>query len=198
MILSAVELEKSLPTQVIGKTVIVYDEVDSTNDLLKKIISETKYNGLAVFARHQRKGRGQNANLWVDKPDSSILCSVILHLDGKQKDFSDEVSRKAAIAVSNAISKTFDITVKIKRPNDIYCQNKKLAGILIESSQIEAKTTGFIIGVGINCKQQTRDFPSELQDTACSITQILQTKITDRQMVNLARQLLIELDGISC
>ncbi len=197
MIPSAAELENNLPTKIVGKSIIVYDEVDSTNDVLKKVISGKEYNGLAIFARHQRRGRGQNSNRWIDTPDASILCSIILHLSGKQKDLSPEVSRKSATAVLAAITKIFDIGLRIKWPNDIYYQDKKLAGILIESSQIDEETTAFVIGVGINCSQRSCDFPPELRATACSISQILQKKISKQHILNLARQILIELDDIS-
>jgi BirA family transcriptional regulator, biotin operon repressor / biotin---[acetyl-CoA-carboxylase] ligase len=187
-------LEMNLPTRVVGKTILVYDEVDSTNDLLKPIMQDPHYNGLAIFARHQRKGRGRENRSWVAKPDSSIICSVLVFLEGKLADLAGPIAIAGAISSAQAVSNIFHLPAKIKWPNDIYLAKKKLSGMLVESAQVKPKLAGFIIGIGINVAQTTRDFSPELQTSAGSISQALDRPVDGQEMVLLARELLIQLD----
>jgi BirA family biotin operon repressor/biotin-[acetyl-CoA-carboxylase] ligase len=188
-------LEADLPTQRVGRTVLIYDEIDSTNDLLKPIMADPRYDGLAVFARHQRRGKGREGRTWLAKPDSSILCSVLIQLEGKSSDHFGAISLSAAIAAAQAVIQTFQLPVKIKWPNDIYLHGKKLAGILIESAPGNSRQVSFIIGVGMNLTQQPEDFPPELRDLATSISQALGRPVEEFERVQLARELLIQLDN---
>ncbi len=193
------DIERSLCTDLIGKSVVVYDRVESTNEILKKISHDKQYNGLAIFAKHQSKGKGRNGRVWISQEDSSILCSVLVFFSEPVQSVFGAVMLASAIATAKAIIKTFSIEVRIKWPNDIYHKNRKLAGILTESSSLnnqndeEAKSS-FIIGVGINCRQQANEFPEEISDKACSISQILQRNISEQDMISLARELLKSLD----
>ena len=74
----------------------------------------------------------------------------------------------AAVAVAETIGKVNSSQAKIKWPNDILLDGKKVAGILLESKKSKAGTI-FIIGIGINCHQTKDDFPADLQKTATSI-----------------------------
>ncbi len=193
-IFSARNLEKNLPTRVVGKTILVYDEVDSTNDLLKPIMRDPHYNGLAIFTRYQRKGRGRENRSWTARPGMSILCSVLVFLEGRPADLAGPFALAGAIGTAQAVAKTFLLPVKIKWPNDIYLANKKLSGMLIESAPVNSSLTSFIIGIGINVVQETKDFPPELRSSACSIAQALDRTVEEQDIVLLARELLIQLD----
>ncbi len=73
-----------------------------------------------------------------------------------------------AVATAEAIGKCTKAEAKIKWPNDIILNNKKVAGILVESKKAN-KLTAYVIGIGINCHQSKQDFPAELRKTATSI-----------------------------
>ncbi len=195
MSFSADRIEKNLNTRIIGKTVLIYDSVDSTNEVLKRISADEIYNGLAVFARHQEKGKGRNGRRWLTKPDSSVLCSMLVFFDDSPNMLYGPIMLASAVAPAQAIIKTFAITVGIKWPNDIYYDGKKLGGILIESSPANNGRCVFIIGVGINCRQREEDFAPEIADKACSVAQILNRPVDDEELVRLSRQLLIEMDN---
>jgi BirA family biotin operon repressor/biotin-[acetyl-CoA-carboxylase] ligase len=193
-IFTAPNLEKDLPTRVVGKTILIYEEVDSTNDLLKPIMRNPQYNGLAIFARFQRKGRGRENRSWTARPGMSILCSVLVFLDGRPADLAGPVALAGAISAAQAVVKTFSLPVKIKWPNDIYLAGKKLSGMLIESAPVNSDLTSFIIGIGINMAQEANDFPPELRSSAVSIAQVLRRPVDEQDMTLLARELLIQLD----
>ncbi|NLE28716.1 MAG: biotin--[acetyl-CoA-carboxylase] ligase [Phycisphaerae bacterium] len=191
---TAQAVEKNLSTQHLGKTILVYDEVESTNDLLKTIMHEPHYNGLVVFAKNQRRGKGREGRTWTAPADSSILCSSLIHLEGQPHDLAGPISLVCAVAVAQALIHTFQIPVRIKWPNDIYCDGKKLAGILIESSKIRPDQVAFILGIGINLTQQPIDFPPELRDTAVSVAQVLGRPLEPDEKIFLARRVIKELD----
>ncbi len=193
---TAQNLEKNLSTALVGKTVLVYQEVDSTNDLLKPILHDSHYNGLAVFARHQRRGKGREGRTWTAPPGTSILTSVLVHLPGRLTELAGPVALASAVAAGQAVARTFQLPVKIKWPNDLYLSGKKLAGILIESAQVDADRAGFIIGIGINVAQTRQHFPPDLQDSACSVAIGLNREVDDSEMVLLARELMAQLDDL--
>jgi BirA family biotin operon repressor/biotin-[acetyl-CoA-carboxylase] ligase len=187
-------LEADLPTKLVGRTVLIYDEVDSTNDSLKPILADAKYNGLAVFARFQRRGKGREGRTWKARPDSSVLVSVLIQLEGKTGDHFGAVSLASAIAAAQAVIQTFQLPARIKWPNDIYLSGKKLTGILIESASAGKGLIGFVIGIGTNLAQQTKDFPPELRDLAISISQAIGRPVEEFERLKFARELLVQLD----
>jgi BirA family biotin operon repressor/biotin-[acetyl-CoA-carboxylase] ligase len=191
---SAQEIEKNLSTRRLGKTVLVYDCVDSTNDLLKAIMLESRYNGLVVFAQSQRRGKGREGRTWTAKPNSSILCSSLVHLEGKTAQLGGPLSLVCAVATAQALINTFQLPVRIKWPNDIYIEKRKLVGILIESSRIRPNEAAFILGIGINLTQQPDDFPPELCNLATSVAQALGRPIEPSEKILIARELITQLD----
>lgn len=177
------KIRANLKTKLIGKKILVFNSTSSTNDIAAEYAQNKKHNGLAIFAEEQAKGRGRAANKWVTGKADSILCSILLT---KTKINGELLSLTAAVAAAQAISHN----AKIKWPNDIVFNNKKIAGILLESKQNNSHTT-YIIGIGINCHQTKNTLPAELQQTATSLD--IETNTTcDR--ISLTKRLLTSLD----
>lgn len=187
-------IEKDLPIRRVGKTCVVYDRLESTNDVLRSIMSDRSYDGLAVFANYQIAGRGRNGRSWQAAIGSSILCSVLLIFDGTVADLAGPVNLAAAIACADAVNHCFGLRAAIKWPNDIYIGGKKLGGILIESSQTDSSTAAFVVGMGLNVLQTEHDLPDDLRESACSAAMALGRQLDQSDRLALARQLLIELD----
>jgi len=192
--LTAEALEHDLATARVGRTCVVYDRVQSTNDVLRAVASDRRYDGLAVFANHQTAGRGRNGRTWLAEPNSSLLCSVLAMFPGRAAALSGPVNLSAAVAVVRAVRKCFDIGAAIRWPNDIYIEDRKLGGVLIESSQIDQDDCAFIIGIGVNVTQNETDFPAGLAERACSIATALDRRPDPSARLTLARQVMIELD----
>ncbi len=181
--LSADEIKANLRTRRIGKKILVYNSTSSTNDVAAEYATNKRNDGLAVFAEEQTAGRGRAGAKWISGRADSVLCSIVLT---KTKCSAELLSLTLAVAVAEAVGKG----AKIKWPNDIMLNDKKVAGILLES-----KTSGgeavYILGIGINCHQNGDSFPAELQTTATSIDIEAQTRC-DR--VSLAKRLLSSID----
>lgn len=168
-------IKSHLKTGRIGKKVIVYNATASTNDVAAEYARNKNNDGLVVLAEEQGAGRGRGGNKWVSSHGDSVLCSILLT---ECTIPSELLSLACAVATAEAIGKCSKAEAKIKWPNDILLNEKKVAGILVESKKV-AKHTAYIIGIGINCHQTRQTLPAELRKTATSID-IETGSVTDR------------------
>jgi BirA family transcriptional regulator, biotin operon repressor / biotin---[acetyl-CoA-carboxylase] ligase len=178
------EIQANLKTRRIGRKILVFNSTSSTNDAARRYIKSKNSDGLSIFAEEQTAGKGRGGNKWLSKRSESILCSIILF----ENNLSAELlSLTSAVAVADSIGKP----AKIKWPNDIIINDKKVAGILLEAVANQITNT-YIIGIGINCHQGMDSFPVELGSKATSID-MENNKICDR--IVLAKRLLCSLDS---
>ena len=125
------------------------ETTDSTNTLLKELIAqqptansqELKY----IYAGYQTAGRGQTGNGWESEANKNLLCSILL--PARENLF--ELNVVTAVAVQRLLGEDFTI----KWPNDIYWQDRKIAGILIENAIIGNELKYSIAGIGLNVNQ---------------------------------------------
>lgn len=181
------QIKANLKTHRIGRKILVYDSTSSTNDVAAEYARNKQNDGLVVFAEEQTSGRGRASNKWLAGRADSILCSIVL-IENKVK--SELLSLTCAVAVAETIGKPGKSHAKIKWPNDIMLNGKKVAGILLESKMDDGANT-YIVGIGINCHQKKESFVDELQQIATSIDAESHS-VSDR--VVLARRLLSTLD----
>lgn len=177
-----------LQTIRVGKEILVYQSTDSTNDIAWQHASETGYDGLVVFTETQRSGRGRLGRSWSDKAGHSLLCSILLQSYAGRSPHA--LSLLPSLAIVEAIEQQLHLRLGIKWPNDVVADNKKLAGTMVESRQVNGRSV-YVLGVGINCLQIKDDFPDELQPTAISLMQLVGQRV-DR--VCLAQLFLEKLD----
>ncbi len=178
------KISSRLTTKYVGSEILVYKETASTQSVAAGYAKNENNHGLAIFAESQTRGRGRLDRKWQSDTAESILCSVIL---SKLDLSANLLSLTAAVACAETIG----TSAKIKWPNDIMISDKKIAGILIEA-KITAYGNAFIVGVGINCHQQIKDFPSDIAKIATSVD--IETKSQcDRNMI--ARKFLISLEN---
>ena len=177
------KITENLKTKRIGKKVLVYKSTASTNNIAAEYAKNPENDGLVVFAEKQLQGRGRRLNKWLSPASQSILCSIVLNDCPLAPDL---LSLTAAVATAEAI----DSNAKIKWPNDILINNKKVAGILLESKTHKRCKT-CITGIGINCHQKPHSFDPQLRQTATSID-IETNSICDR--ISIAKRLLTSLD----
>ena len=177
------EIRANLKTKRIGSKILVFNSTSSTNDIAAEYAKSKENDGLVVFAEEQTAGRGRSGSKWLNELGEGLLCSIVLT---KSKCGAELLSLACAVAVAEAIGKQGESQAQIKWPNDIILNGKKVAGILLESKTINARTA-YIIGIGINCHQKQSSFPPELQKAATSID-IESRTICDRN--SLAKRLL--------
>jgi len=144
---------------VISFNIIPVTSTDSTNNHLKKLLGPGNLpEGTVILADHQSKGRGRGENRWYSGKNMNILMSVLLK-PGIQAEKFFFLTEVASLALADLL-KEFDIYAEIKWPNDIYRNEKKLAGLLIENILISDIIETTIIGIGLNVNEEV--FPENL------------------------------------
>jgi len=128
-------------------------QTHSTNALLWKMIRESHQpDGTVVYTDFQTAGKGQIGNSWESEAAKNLLFSVVLHPSQIPLDRLFLVSQLVSIAIKRVLDKYCE-NISVKWPNDIYWNDKKLAGILIENSLQGNKVKAVVIGVGLNVNQ---------------------------------------------
>lgn len=142
-----------------------YEEVESTHRYLKE--NYKKYNlKTVVIADSQRAGIGTQGRSWFTGSNKNVAMSVIYRPSCRVEDL-EGLTVKIAEALKKKIYNLYNIELKIKEPNDLMLNDKKICGILTETNIIGSKINYMIISVGFNVNE--RDFPTELENIATSL-----------------------------
>jgi len=126
-------------------------ECDSTNTQLKRLLAMGEAIDY-IYAGYQTAGRGQTGNGWESERGKNLICSILLPPE-KNLYF---LNIAAGVAVHRTVSGLVDEGVSgftVKWPNDIYFEDKKLAGILVENAIIGSEVRYAIAGIGLNVNQ---------------------------------------------
>lgn len=132
--------------------------VGSTNEHAKELLAKTKpVEGTAILAYEQTAGRGQFGNKWRTTAEKDLIMSVVLYPSFLPVSGQFIMSRAISLGIREAIQFYLKEPVMIKWPNDIYCCNKKIAGILIENSIQGNNIADTIVGLGLNVNSTAFD-----------------------------------------
>mgnify|MGYP000319883578 CR=1 FL=1 len=165
-ILSENELSSIRKTDWIGKKIYYYDETDSTNVRASRLAEEGAEHGTLVVADQQDAGKGRRGRGWSSLPGTGIFMTLILKPELNPSNAS-MLTLVAAMAVAKGITRCTGMEAKIKWPNDIVINGKKVVGILTEMSAQMDYVNYIVIGIGINVGNE--EFPEEIKDVATSI-----------------------------
>lgn len=128
-------------------------ETDSTSSYLKRILSEEHFEeGTVIVADFQTGGRGQQGNSWESAKNENLTFSILLKPDFVLANKQFIISQIIALAIKDSLDK-YTKGISIKWPNDIYWNDRKICGILIENSLIGNYIQYSIAGIGININQ---------------------------------------------
>ncbi len=134
---------------------IKLNAIDSTNTFLKQLAtSEVVENFTVVSAEHQTNGKGQRGSEWLIESGKNLTFSVLYSKIANSKTNLFTLNVIVALSVVEGLQKISSKEFKIKWPNDILAENKKIAGILIENSIKSQTEVQSIIGIGINVNQE--------------------------------------------
>ena len=166
-LLTSNEIKNNLNTEFIGKNIIHFDSINSTNIKAKELAELGEIEGSIVISEEQTMGRGRLGRSWLSPKHTGIWISIILRPD-MLPNKAAMITQVGAAAVATALKK-LGITSYIKWPNDILVNGKKVCGILTEMSCELNQINYIIMGIGINVNQNPSDFPEELSNIATSI-----------------------------
>lgn len=167
--------EWCLDTHRLGRRVLVFDRLDSTNSLASSLAHDPAANGLAILADVQTAGRGQHGRTWLAAPGQSVLLSLIVS-PPPELCRPAVLTAWAAVAVCSTIQQTIGESSRIKWPNDVFLRERKVCGILIESAFRSLDSRGesrkaMIVGIGLNVQQGAETFAAAGLPEATSLAQ---------------------------
>jgi BirA family transcriptional regulator, biotin operon repressor / biotin---[acetyl-CoA-carboxylase] ligase len=135
---------------------------DSTNDRARELVEAGAPSGAVVTAAEQTAGRGRSGRRWSAPPGKALLVSATLHpLDARHR----LLPLAVPLAVCDAIEVLAPVRCGVKWPNDIWIEERKVAGVLIEARPPEWA----VIGAGVNLAIEAEEFPGDLRWPATSV-----------------------------
>ena len=150
--LTADDIRARLSAGTIGSQILVFEETASTNDIVAHLARSQIAEGLVVFAESQTKGRGRHGRTWISPRGKGLWFSVLL----RPQFPLPRITVAASVAVARVV-RELGLDARIKWPNDVTVNGRKLAGILTEASYGNA-----ILGVGLNVNCQTEEIPADI------------------------------------
>jgi len=141
-----------------------FRRTDSTNQRAKELAIAGAPGGLVVTADEQTAGRGRRGNEWFAPPGSCLLYSALLRPFAP--DEATLLPLAVPVAVCEAAEAVAPVRCQVKWPNDVWVDERKVAGVLVEARPEEGWA---VIGVGLNVAIPQDEFPPELRETAASV-----------------------------
>jgi len=148
------------------KKIIVYNQLSSSNTKAKELVKKGAEEGTIVITKIQKKGKGRFDRLW-ESPEGGVYLSIILK-PNCTLDKTTILPLLASLAVSKTIN-NYNLSSKIKWPNDIRLNRKKVAGILLESELFKNKVDYVILGIGINLNINLNHLSKDIRSISTSL-----------------------------
>lgn len=169
-VVTADEIRSCMNTQWMGSEIHFFETIDSTNNEARRLAEKGAPHGTLLVAESQESGKGRRGRSWVTPSGSAVAMSFLLRPQLPPQ-CASMVTLVMGLAVAKACREYCKVDAKIKWPNDVVVDGKKVCGILTEmSSQIDY-INYVVIGTGINTNIE--QFPSELVQTAVSLHKLM-------------------------
>lgn len=169
---SAFNLENfdiKLDTEIIGRNIIYTDEASSTNSFLLDPSSSGNINGTILIAEKQTKGRGRKDRQWYSTKGLNLTFSILLTDKKYFTKHFNLINFATALSTAMSIENLYQLKTELKWPNDVLIKNKKVAGVLIESSSRGEKVERVVIGIGVNVNQTSFQGSYNIQPTSLKL-----------------------------
>ncbi len=150
---------------------VILDSVDSTNNYAMGIVhSGMAVHGNAYFALEQTEGKGRRGKVWKSTKEQNIILSIVANTDFLTAKHQFKLIAAVSLGCINFLRKYVKENIKIKWPNDLFYNDTKAGGILIENVFKGKVWQWAVIGIGININQT--DFPPDISSNSVSLKQI--------------------------
>lgn len=153
------EIKHDLKTQILGQVIHYEEVIDSTNNKAKELARADADEGLLVIADQQSTGKGRLGRTWDSPSGTGIWMSLVLKPNIPPQ-YASELTLVAGLTMCEVISEITGLDAKIKWPNDIVVNGKKICGILTEMSAEMEGIKHIILGIGVNVNMT--NFPEDL------------------------------------
>ena len=172
---------KNLKTSFLGRNMFYYKTIDSTQkEVFRRIEENNIKNGTVIYSDLQTSGIGTHGRAWYTDEENNIAFSFFIEMNCDLENLNG-ITLEIAETILQVFASKYDIYLQIKEPNDIYCNGKKLGGILTESKIFAGKVKYLVVGIGINTNKQ--NFPQEIKDIATSIKKEFGVSIDTKEFI---------------
>ncbi len=165
-VMDAAELKSIWKPKWVGCEILYFDSIDSTNTKAQELAEKGYPSGTLVVADKQIAGKGRRGRNWESPSGCGIFMTLMLKPDINPNNAS-MLTLVSALAVAKALADITGKDAKIKWPNDIVIDGRKVCGILTEMSAQFDYINNIVIGIGINVNNSS--FPEEISATASSL-----------------------------
>ena len=174
------EIKPLLTTEIIGTKIHHFEEVTSTNDVIKQLADKGAPEGTIVVCEEQLAGKGRLGRTWFSPRGAGVWCSVLLR-PSIMPQHASKLTLLGAVAVAQGIRNQCGITSGIKWPNDLLFQGKKVCGLLTEMRAELDSVEYVVIGFGINVKNI--GFHEDVSCKAISLEQMVGGEISRKELL---------------
>lgn len=167
-LLQADDIRRDLATKVVGRQVDCVKQLSSTNLIAREAAADGAPEGLVVLADSQSAGRGRLGRNWASPEGVNIYCSVLLR---PQLSLSDapQLTFLTAVATAEVLEEVCGLNARVKWPNDVLVNGRKIAGLLNELGAETEQIHFLVMGIGINVNMCADQFPADLRYPATSV-----------------------------
>ncbi len=179
-------IRSTLATTSIGHPLYLHQDLPSTNREALSLAQDGALHGTVVIAESQSGGYGRHGRTWFSPSGLNIYCSVIVRGIGQSLSLSQWLSwvpLASALAVTEAVQQIATVSLSLKWPNDLLLYERKVGGILCESSFATTNDPVVVIGIGLNVNVPLGSFPDELQSIAASLAEVTQRPIDRNRLI---------------
>ena len=180
---SKAQLQWLLTTHYVGRRFFYRPVTESTMDDARRMAERGMPHGMLILAEEQSAGRGRAGRGWVSPPDVNLHFTILLYPDQSGlRPLSYVTPLAVALAVEAQTAATGrQVDTTLKWPNDVLIADKKLAGVLIETENLDGKLVA-CIGVGINVNLEVATYP-EIRDIATSVREALGYSVSREELL---------------
>ena len=162
------QIKDGLTTKWLGRIIYFHDAVESTNLLAIELAQQGAPEGTVVLADQQLDGRGRGSRSWHSPAGVGIYCSIVLRPKTAAAK-AQFITLMAGVSIVKAIARCTGLSPRVKWPNDVLINERKVAGILLESRMSGRQIDHSVIGFGINVNNGSADLPEDIRVKASSL-----------------------------
>lgn len=161
----------------LGRKVLRFDAVESTNDTAKELLGGEATEGTVIVAERQIAGRGRHGSAWFSPP-GGLYCSVVLRPDDRNVSMLNLIS---GMPVVKAL-RHWSVLATLKWPNDVVFRNRKIGGVLCEGVH-RHDTFWVVAGIGVNTNTPLDRLPPEVRGTATSLKAETNVEVSNEEFL---------------
>ena len=190
-VITEAAIQAVLKTRTFGRVIYCLEELDSTNRFAKKVATTGRPEGTLVYAEKQTQGRGRWGRVWDSAAGKGLWFSVVL-CPRLEPSSVALLTMLGTTVIARVVEKELGLSVKVRWPNDLLLNGRKVGGVLTEVSRGEVGIKTAVLGMGLNVNQEAEDFSPDVRERAVSLRMVYGRRV-DR--LSLLASVLLQLEN---